>query len=57
MGGVPWHPAPGASRSGFISEGFPEPTPTLVTYDRDARAAGEVWAWVRPRLRSMGFLN
>lgn len=57
MGGVPWHPAPGASRSGYISEGFPEPTPTLVTYDRDARAAGEVWAWIRPRLRSMGFLN
>ena len=55
MGGVPW-PAPPGGGSQYISEGFPEPTPTLVTYDRDAIAAREVWAWVFPRLRSMGFL-
>jgi glyoxylase I family protein len=48
---------PGASRSDFISEGFPEATPTLITYEQDARAAHEVWTWVSSRLRKYGYAS
>jgi hypothetical protein len=57
MGGTPWQPAAGVRRTEYIAEGFPEPTPTLVTYDQDADAARQVWSWVRPRLVEMGFLT
>lgn len=57
MGGTPWTPEPGVRRTEFVSEGFPEPTPTLVTYNQDIAGAREVWAWSEPRLRSMGFMG
>lgn len=56
VGGIPGTPDPGVRRTEFISEGFPEPWPTLVTYNQDVDGAREVWAWVSPRIRSMGFL-
>jgi hypothetical protein len=55
LGGCPSPVPPGASRSDFISEGFPEASPTLITYEQDARAAHEVWTWVSARLRRYGY--
>lgn len=56
LGGVPALPEPGV-KSQFISEGFPEATPTLITYDQDKLAARAVWAWAEPRLNSLGFFS
>jgi hypothetical protein len=57
LGGVPALPSQGVPRTQFISEGFPEATPTLITYDQDRLAAKAVWAWVEPRLSSLGFFG
>lgn len=57
LGGVPARPGPGVPKTQFISEGFPEASPTLITYDQDALASRAVWSWVEPRLRSLGFLG
>jgi hypothetical protein len=41
----------------MIHEGLPERYPSNVSYAQDARAAREVWAWINPRLNSLGILG
>jgi hypothetical protein len=57
LGGVPARPEPGVPKTQFISEGFPEASPTFISYDQDALAARAVWTWVEPRVRSLGFFG
>lgn len=57
LGGVPALPEPGVLKTQYITEGFPEATPTLITYDQDKLAARAVWVWVEPRLRALGFFG
>lgn len=57
LGGVPALPDPGVRKSQFISEGFPEATPTLITYDQDRLATRAVWKWAEPRLKALGFFG
>jgi hypothetical protein len=57
LGGVPAHALPGGQSSAFVSEGFPEATPTLITYAQDSYAAKSVWEWVKPRLRGYGYFG
>jgi hypothetical protein len=57
LGGVPALPERGILKNQFISEGFPEATPTLITYDQDKLAARAVWTWVGPRLQALGFFG
>ncbi len=57
MGGAPWPLPVGSQLSDPIEEGFPEPTPTTVSYARDRQGSREVWAWASPKLREMGFVD
>ncbi len=56
MGGTPW-PRPADATSEVISEGFPEPTPTMVTYAMDQEGSRAVWGWVQPHARRLGFIR
>ena len=53
MGGVHWR---GGRPNEYVNEGFPEATPTLITYAQDLQAARSVWRWVEPHLNALGFL-
>jgi hypothetical protein len=57
MGGVPWRIPSGKKGTDMIAEGFPELQPTKISYDQDARAAREIWAWASPRIGAVGLFG
>lgn len=56
MGGTPWKIPQGASPTDFIDEGFPDGM-TKITYRQDEFVSQSVWNFVKPFLKTHGFIN
>jgi len=56
MGGTPWKVPNGGSPTDFIDEGFPDGM-TKITYKQDEFVSKTVWNFVKPFLKTHGFIT
>ncbi|HQU86349.1 MAG TPA: DUF2235 domain-containing protein [Pyrinomonadaceae bacterium] len=56
MGGTPWKVPNGSSPTDFIDEGFPDGM-TKITYRQDEFVSQSVWTFVKPFLKTHGFIT